>query len=330
MKFLIVFALCIVAALAAPPTGDVSILKSNFANTGETYAFDFEQSDGQKRDETGEVRNIGTENEGIAVKGSFSFVADDGQTYTVTYVADENGFQPSAAHLPQLLIQRRYKKRRTCKLHYQCFFSFFGKQSQNIKMKFLIVFALCIVAALAAPADVEITKSSFDNIGIDGYSFDFEQSDGQKREESAVVNNLGSENESIAVRGSFSFIGDDGQTYTVTYVADENVFKKKIKMKFLIVFALCFVAALAAPADVEILKSNFENIGVDGYKFDFEQSDGQKREESAVVNNLGSENESIAVRGSFSFVGDDGQTYTVTYIADENGFQPSAAHLPVA
>jgi hypothetical protein len=48
------------------------------------------------------------------------------------------------------------------------------------------------------------------------------------------------------------------------------------------------------------------------------------------VNNLGSENESISVRGSFSFVGDDGQTYTVTYIADENGFQPSAPHIPSA
>lgn len=45
--------------------------------------------------------------------------------------------------------------------------------------------------------------------------------------------------------------------------------KKQIKMKFLIVFALCIVAALAAPptADVQILKNDFENIGVDGYKF---------------------------------------------------------------
>ena len=47
-------------------------------------------------------------------------------------------------------------------------------------------------------------------------------------------------------------------------------------------------------------------------------------------NNLGSENESISVRGSFSFVGDDGQTYIVTYIAEENGFQPSAPHIPIA
>lgn len=100
MKFLIVFALCFAAALAAPPTGDVTLLKSDFVNDGNTYNFGFEQSDGQTRTEQGEVKNVGSENEAISVRGSFSFVADDGQTYTVTYVADENGFQPSAPHLP--------------------------------------------------------------------------------------------------------------------------------------------------------------------------------------------------------------------------------------
>lgn len=44
-------------------------------------------------------------------------------------------------------------------------------------MKFLIVFALCLVAALAAPADdVTILKSEFDNIGIDGYNFAYVKS----------------------------------------------------------------------------------------------------------------------------------------------------------
>ena len=41
-------------------------------------------------------------------------------------------------------------------------------------------------------------------------------------------------------------------------------------MKFLVVFALVIVAAMAAPADVsdvQILKSEFENIGIDGYNF---------------------------------------------------------------
>jgi len=55
-----------------------------------------------------------------------------------------------------------------------------------------------------------------------------------------------------------------------------------------------------------------------------------KREEEAQLKHIGSENGSLAVRGSFSFVGDDGQTYTVDFIADENGYRPSGAHLPTA
>lgn len=60
----------------------------------------------------------------------------------------------------------------------------------------------------------------------------------------------------------------------------------------------------------------------------WEQSDGQSHQEHAELKNAGSETEAIAVRGSFSFVAPDGQTYTVNYIADENGFQPEGAHLP--
>lgn len=61
----------------------------------------WEQSDGQSHQEHAELKNAGAENEALAVRGSFSFVAPDGQTYTVNYIADENGFQPEGAHLPK-------------------------------------------------------------------------------------------------------------------------------------------------------------------------------------------------------------------------------------
>lgn len=78
MKFLVVLALVIVAALAAPQkpaaTSDVQLLKSDFSNDPQSgYNFAFEQSDGQRRDETGEVKNLGAEDEYVAVRGSFSF-----------------------------------------------------------------------------------------------------------------------------------------------------------------------------------------------------------------------------------------------------------------
>lgn len=57
-----VFVLLIAAAVyAAPPkpaSGEVSVLSKSFANDGNTYNFAFEQSDGQKREEQGEIKVI--------------------------------------------------------------------------------------------------------------------------------------------------------------------------------------------------------------------------------------------------------------------------------
>jgi Insect cuticle protein len=102
-------------------------------------------------------------------------------------------------------------------------------------------------------------------------------------------------------------------------------------MKFIIVLALVIASAMALPAgDVTVLKSAFTNDGTSGYNFAFEQSDGNTRTEEGTLKNAGTETEAISVKGSFSFVDAEGKTYTVNYIADENGFQPTGDHLPVA
>ncbi|XP_017102556.2 larval cuticle protein 65Ag1-like [Drosophila bipectinata] len=99
-------------------------------------------------------------------------------------------------------------------------------------------------------------------------------------------------------------------------------------MKFLIAFVALFALALAAPeAYIEKLESE---VLPEGFNYDFKTSDGQQGQATGVLNYPGSDHESLAVKGSYSFVGDDGVTYTVNYIADENGFQPQGAHLPVA
>ncbi|XP_052846293.1 larval cuticle protein 65Ag1-like [Drosophila gunungcola] len=101
-------------------------------------------------------------------------------------------------------------------------------------------------------------------------------------------------------------------------------------MKFLIVFVALFALALAAPAEeVSILKSE-SDVGPDSYKYIYETSNGISAAEQGVLHKAGTENEAISVQGSYKFVGDDGVTYEVSYIADENGFQPQGAHLPVA
>lgn len=88
---------------------------------------------------------------------------------------------------------------------------------------------------------------------------------------------------------------------------------------------------LSAPQtgkDAVITSYSNENIGVDGYQYSVQTSDGKSAQESGVLKNPGSENEGIAAQGEFSYIGEDGVTYKLTYIADENGFQPQGAHLP--
>lgn len=56
-------------------------------------------SDGQAKEETGEIVNKGTENEALEVHGSYSYIGDDGQEYIVEYTAGVDGFQPTGEHL---------------------------------------------------------------------------------------------------------------------------------------------------------------------------------------------------------------------------------------
>lgn len=86
--------------------------------------------------------------------------------------------------------------------------------------------------------------------------------------------------------------------------------------------------ALARPQDSKtatILKYENENIGVDGYKFAYETSDGISREEEGQLQNAGSENEAIVVRGSYSYKDPSGKEITVNFVADENGFRPQTS-----
>ncbi|XP_016955311.1 larval cuticle protein 65Ag1 [Drosophila biarmipes] len=100
-------------------------------------------------------------------------------------------------------------------------------------------------------------------------------------------------------------------------------------MKFAIVLFALFAVAVAAPPEVDIQEYRSE-VEPHAYRFSVKTSDGSQKEESGTLVNEGTDNEGISAKGSFSYVGDDGQTYSVKYIADENGFQPEGAHLPVA
>ncbi|KAF3421767.1 hypothetical protein E2986_04098 [Frieseomelitta varia] len=98
--------------------------------------------------------------------------------------------------------------------------------------------------------------------------------------------------------------------------------------------ALVAVAVAAPPAIVPqqivlVKEVPSDNVGLGGYTYGFQLSDGQAREETAELVGGGTDDQFLRVRGSFSFV--DPHTnvaYTVNYVADENGFHPEGEHLP--
>ncbi|XP_037929781.1 endocuticle structural protein SgAbd-6-like [Teleopsis dalmanni] len=103
-------------------------------------------------------------------------------------------------------------------------------------------------------------------------------------------------------------------------------------MKLMLVFVVCTFIAVCSAApqsgkDVETIEYE-SDVGPDGYKFSYKLSDGTIRTEEGVLKNVGTENESISVTGSVTWVGPDGVTYTMTFVSDENGFQPEGAHIP--
>lgn len=66
------------------------------------FVFSYETSDGVSRSEQAELKNPGTEQEALSVRGTITWTAADGVVYTLNYLADENGFQPEGAHLPKV------------------------------------------------------------------------------------------------------------------------------------------------------------------------------------------------------------------------------------
>ncbi|XP_041976232.1 endocuticle structural glycoprotein ABD-5-like [Aricia agestis] len=87
---------CACASADQPPPAQaqpVEIVKQDSEVDVNGYNFEFETSDGTSRQEQGEYKND-TDQQGLSVKGSYKYVAPDGQHISVSFVADKNGYQP--------------------------------------------------------------------------------------------------------------------------------------------------------------------------------------------------------------------------------------------
>ncbi|XP_065084187.1 endocuticle structural glycoprotein SgAbd-5-like [Ochlerotatus camptorhynchus] len=80
------------------------------------------------------------------------------------------------------------------------------------------------------------------------------------------------------------------------------------------------------PSEVQLVRFENDHNTLDNYQFNYALSDDQTRDEVGTLKD-GKDDEGnnvrfFVVQGSYSFVGDDGQTYWVHYTADERGYHP--------
>merc|ERR1712191_3339 len=106
MKSMILIAVFLAVAAAAPAPQEsqpILILKQsqNHDTEKQVYSFSYEGENGIIVSESGVQKQIGDkpEESGTVSQGKYSF-PEGSVTYTVTWVADENGFQATGDHLP--------------------------------------------------------------------------------------------------------------------------------------------------------------------------------------------------------------------------------------
>merc|ERR1711976_735707 len=120
----------------------------------------------------------------------------------------------------------------------------------------------------------------------------------------------------------------------------ENNTSNSSKMKSMLLVALFVAVAAAYPQEltveykepIAITKYGSVSDETGKYSYNFEAANGIKMSEEGEQKYFGDKEEksygSVA-RGSYSYEL-EGVTYTINWVADENGFQPTGAHLPVA
>lgn len=105
-----------------------------------------------------------------------------------------------------------------------------------------------------------------------------------------------------------------------------------------LLLATSVACAPAAPAPAAVSDQNAtiihqeQEVNPDSYHYAFETENNIRTQEAGdlkkIVNEEQKETEAIVAQGGFSYVSPEGQTISIVYVADENGFQPQGDHIP--
>lgn len=89
------------------------------------------------------------------------------------------------------------------------------------------------------------------------------------------------------------------------------------------------VVAAQQEQQATILRQSVDISPEGSYAYSYETDNGISASESGEPRVQGEEGPAVAAAGSYQYTAPDGNIIQVTYTADENGFQPQGAHLPV-
>lgn len=99
-----------------------------------------------------------------------------------------------------------------------------------------------------------------------------------------------------------------------------------------IAVASTVAAAIDDQSHAEILRS-VSNVGPESYDFAYETSNGINAHAAGQLKHFAPEQDAIVSNGGYGWSELDPETkkeikFDVQYVADENGYQPTGAHLP--
>ncbi|XP_076257046.1 endocuticle structural glycoprotein SgAbd-2-like isoform X2 [Rhynchophorus ferrugineus] len=109
-----------------------------------------------------------------------------------------------------------------------------------------------------------------------------------------------------------------------------NINYKNVLLLAVLVSAMAQYRPISPQQFIRILRQEQVGPNPDGsYRWSYETENGIAAEEQGHVKNFGNpQAEAMEATGSFRYTAPDNTPIQLSYIANENGFQPSGPHLP--
>ncbi|CAL4193252.1 unnamed protein product, partial [Meganyctiphanes norvegica] len=308
-------------ASASPSTSsgfDDALIRSSFGDDG-SYSFSYE-TDSSSRSETSDAD--------LNIVGSYSFTADDGISRLVNYQAGSaTGFVAEGDHLPAV------DDTGASALSVKSSHVAAGSNSLGVyDYSAPSVAGASVITKSSTPFEEAQIRSTSNGDGSYSFSYDTSSS---SRSESADASN--------SVTGNFGFVADDGIHRSIEYTAGaETGFiadgahlpvgpavpgaESGIPTgRILPILSEEEANALAGASTLLRSASSDEDDATPSdasYSFSFASDSYSRNEEADVDGN---------VKGSYTYVGDDGITRTVNFVAGrETGFEPEGEYTEAA